>query len=235
MKHSEFMGKFFDSGYYTVPELDKVVYATRLSRELLKIGMTPETWYEKYVPNPGCIVCNTRCPMNQLSYGWNVTCGDQSCISKVQSDWSSENINTELMASALRDKWKDPEFRDRRISEMSNHASSQWHDPEFRMLNFLGKCSASNILEASVYVCTLPTGHVKFGVSHDPIQRLNTLYGKLEFCTAAMPVVLAASLEYDIACKFPESSTIDYNGKHEIRDGDLLPNIIEYIEGLIND
>lgn len=75
MTHDEFMDTYHEGGgYYIVPELNDKVYSRNLSRRLKDINLTVESWYNKYVPNPGCSICGNPVGLHKLSRGWYVTC-----------------------------------------------------------------------------------------------------------------------------------------------------------------
>lgn len=125
MEHEEFIqlvSSMLDD-YYWIPELDSKVYKSKLNHYLSILGLTQESWYEKYVPNPGCKICGARVELFKVSRGWYATCGEE-CRSKLRS-FDSTKIITE--------QWKDPEFR--RQNYLGASRSKGITHSEFYILN----------------------------------------------------------------------------------------------------
>ncbi|CAH9016492.1 hypothetical protein VP150E351_P0082 [Vibrio phage 150E35-1] len=216
MTHKEFLEEFTRgsgrSFYYIVD--GSPIHYIQFGRYLKRLGISKEEYYEKYVPNPGCLVCSSNVGLSRgrIADGWSKTCRNE-CFRALASEitkeiWKSNDSFLEVN----RKKFKD----------FTN-------TPAARESLFLRNCERFDIKEAHVYVA-ISKEVVKFGCTISPISRSSKLGMELVYSTDKLDYREAARIERKIMENFPPDIDINSKGYSEMRNISNKDKIVSFIK-----
>jgi hypothetical protein len=206
---------------YFIPEINRWVNARWMSRELLKIGMTCQEWYDKYIlkisselERPKCLHCGAYSKFRNISKGYSSYCNSR-CFGTIQnpitgSSDTVKKVRSNTMKNLNISNWTDEEYRKRKslqISDRMNNPSKSIKSHAGRNRgDLLSRASNRKVLEAYFYVIVYKSCY-KIGVSlSSPLKRIGSdfeIMGELasSYLIYKSSVIEVADFEYNFKIK----------------------------------